>query len=111
MRLLKAAGLALAIGLCGVASVPLASCSTTQQASAQLSASKSLYIAELAYNGFASSIVAAHASGVLTGDRLVQAKAAEAKAYEALLLARQGRASVDQVTEALKAGEGLVPTP
>lgn len=107
-RLFIAVGLAAALT---TAAVPLAGCSTTSQASAHLNAAKSVYIAELAYNGFASSIVAANAAGALTGEKLTQAKAVEAQAYQALLLARQGRASVDQVTEALKAGEGLVPTP
>jgi hypothetical protein len=107
-RLFLAAGLAAALI---TTAAPLASCSTTGQASAHLTAARSLYIAEIAYHGFATSIVQAHDSGLLTGDKLAQAKAVEARAYQALLLARQGRASVDQVTDALKAGEGLVPTP
>ena len=100
--------LAFAVAL-SVSAVGVTACNTTSQATAQLDAAKGLYIAELAYQGFASSIIAAHDSGVLTGDRLTQAKAAEAQAYTALQLARQGRGSASQVITALNAGKAFVP--
>lgn len=111
MRILKGAMIALALVVAVPAAATLSACSTTSQASGHLTAAKSLYVAELAYNAFARSIVAGAQSGLLTGDKLATAKKAEASAYSALLLARQGKGSVDAVIDSLNAAADVVPVP
>ena len=87
----------------GVASLTLSACAHT--------AAGGLYVSELAYNGYGSSVVAANQSGILKGDKLQKAKDIDNQAYAALLLARQGKASADAVNAALGQANGLVPLP
>lgn len=108
MKTFRAIGLAVALT---AAPMALAGCASGPQASAHVIAAKSLFEAELAYNGFASAVVAAHDSGILKGDALAKAKDADNKAYAALQAARAGKGSADAVISALTAAQGVVPLP
>lgn len=71
----------------------------------RLAADKALYIAELAYNGFATSVIALHP----TGSALAALKQIDNQAYAALMLARAGRGAAQAVLDAIANARGFMP--
>lgn len=88
-----------------LAAAPLAACAAISAGTPQLVAEKALYIAELAYNGFASSVIAARPTGAV----LAALKDIDARAYVALTAARAGTAAAQSVLDALAGASAFLP--
>ncbi len=79
--------------------------SLTNPGASRLATDKALYIAELAYNGFASSVIALHP----TGAALASLKQIDNQAYAALMMARAGRGAAQAVLDAVATARGFMP--
>lgn len=88
-----------------IVAAPLGACASLSAGSASLDTEKALYVAELAYNGFASSVVALRP----TGSTLATLKDIDNKAYMALQLVRAGKGAAQAVLDALASASGILP--
>jgi hypothetical protein len=92
-------------------SVPMAGCQTLaalEPANVQLRSSQALYVAEAAFTGASLTLETAVDRGVLKGADAAQARKLYGEAHDALLAARQARASGDFALELAKASQASV---